>query len=132
MLQWILETIEPDTQYQEFPEKDLMDTLIDLYFTKSNPFLPVLHRPTFQSSIAEGLHLHDEGFGSTLLLVCALGARFSNDPRVLLDSIEDEHSAGWKWFRQVQWNRRSLLTSPRLYDLQIACVSVHSSGRFIF
>ncbi len=100
-----------------------MDSLIDLYFTRSNLFLPILHRPTFESSIAEGLHFHDEGFGSTLLLVCALGSRFSNDPRVLLDGIEDEHSAGWKWFRLVHWTRRSLLAAPRLYDLQIACVS---------
>ncbi|THG99013.1 hypothetical protein EW026_g3253 [Hermanssonia centrifuga] len=57
------------------------------------------------------------------LKLCALGSRFSNDPRVLLDGIEDEHSAGWKWFRLVHWTRRSLLAAPRLYDLQIACLT---------
>ena len=87
-----------------------------------NDFLPLLHRPTFEQGIREGLHLHDEGFGSTVLLVCANGARFSDDPRALLDEREHPQSAGWKWFQQVQMVRKSLLEPPRLYDLQIYAV----------
>ncbi len=101
-----------------------MESLIDLYFTRSGLYLPILHRPTFERDVRVDLHKHDQGFGSVVLLVCALGARFSNDPRVLLEGIKDQHSAGWKWFHQAHWVRRSLLVPPRLSDLQIASVSV--------
>ena len=100
-----------------------MPDLIDRYFFRLNTYIPLLHKPTFLKGIADGLHIRDEGFGSTVLLVCALGARWSEDPRVILPGSNSTHSAGWEWFRQVQWVRRSLLSPPRLYDLQITCVS---------
>lgn len=120
---WVLEVFERENSVKEFPPSDLMDTLVDLYFQCTNMYMPLLHRPTFEQGIKDRLHLRDDGFGSVVLLVCAMGARFSEDPRVLLDGTDSPHSAGWKWFRQVQWVRKSLLSPPRLYDLQIACVS---------
>ena len=122
-VQWL----PPNTQdvhppHKDFPPPDLLTTLIDLYFANMNDFLPLLHRPTFEQGVREGLHFRDEGFGSTVLLVCANGARFSDDPRVLLDEREHPQSAGWKWFQQVQMVRKSLLEPPRLYDLQIYAV----------
>lgn len=111
------------TPHKDFPPPDLMDSLIDLFFLHINNFLPMLHRPSFEQSILEGLHLRDEGFGSTVLLVCANGARFTKDPRVLLKDYEMQpQSAGWHWFQQVQMVRKSLLAPPRLYDLQIYAV----------
>lgn len=100
-----------------------MEDLINRYFANSNLYIPLLHRPTFDKSIADRLHLRDEGFGSTVLLVCALGARWSDDQRVFLPGTNSQHSAGWEYFRQVQSVRRTLLRTPRLYDLQILCVS---------
>jgi hypothetical protein len=100
-----------------------MTQLVDAYFEKCNLYLPLLHRPSFDKAVADGLHTREEGFGSIVLLVCALGSRFSNDPRVILAGSNSQHSAGWEWFRQVQWIRRSLLSPPRLYDLQVAFVS---------
>ena len=131
-----------------FPEPDLIDSLVDSYFAETNIYLPLLHRPTFENNIREGLHRRDADFGCVLLLVCALGARASDDPRVLLDpdremgelSQEEQertrkwqwHSAGWKWFVQVQ-DSKSLLNSaaPTLADLQILSVSgfFHRLGR---
>ena len=69
--------------------------------------------------------LADEGFGSTLLLVCALGARASTDKRVLLpDHTDDWRTAGWRWFQRVQGVRKVLnLSIPNLYDIQIPAVS---------
>lgn len=100
-----------------------MDDLIDLYFTNINIYMPLLHRPTFEQQIGDGLHLRDEGFGSTVLLVCAVGARYSDDPRVFLKDYPDNtHSAGWEWFTKVNTMRRSHFEVPRLYDLQICCV----------
>jgi hypothetical protein len=41
----------------EFPSDALMSDLVELYFTRENIYLPVLHRPTFERGVAEGLHL---------------------------------------------------------------------------
>ncbi|KAI0326454.1 hypothetical protein GY45DRAFT_1258946 [Cubamyces sp. BRFM 1775] len=117
---WLTSTVHDEIPpHKDFPPPDLMEELVDLYFKHMNCYMPLLHRPSFEQGIKEGLHLHDEGFGSTVLLVCANGSRFTNDPRVLLDGYDTTQSSGWKWFQQVQMVRKSLLAPPRLYDLQI-------------
>lgn len=99
--------------------------LVDLYFVHLNPLAPLLHRPTFEKQVIQGLHLRDPSFGAVYLLVCAAASRYSDDPRVFLDTVEgraSEHSAGWKYFQQVQMVRRTLLGPPCLEDLQTYCV----------
>ncbi|KAG7098328.1 hypothetical protein E1B28_000289 [Marasmius oreades] len=105
-----------------FPDRDLMTSLVNLYFSKVNPFLPILHAPIFESSVRQNLHLRDEHFAATLLLVCALGSRFSDDPRVLTAS-EQYLSSGWKWYDQVQTFRRSSFDPSSLYELQYHCLA---------
>lgn len=61
-----------------------MTELVELYFDQLNVYFPLLHRPTFENGIRNGLHIADQGFGSVLLCVCALGARFSTHTRVIL------------------------------------------------
>ncbi|KAK1220725.1 Gypsy retrotransposon integrase-like protein 1 [Marasmius sp. AFHP31] len=102
-----------------FPEQDLLQDLVDLYFNHINIFIPLLHRPTFLRQLQQELHLREEGFGAVVLLVCANASRFSSDPRVRLDGEESWLSAGWKWFNQVQLVRKALLSPPSLHDLQI-------------
>lgn len=100
-----------------------MATLIDDYFTHLNCALPLLHRPTFEDSIRAGLHLTDEAFGSTVLLVCAVGARFSKDPAVLPERTKSWYWAGWDWFQRVRASRKLVHLAPASYrDLQIFCV----------
>lgn len=65
---------------------------------------------------------HDQ-FRQIVLLVCANGARFSDDPRVFIEGDRTMYSSGWKWFTQVDLSRKSLLAVPTLYDLQVHCVS---------
>ncbi|KAG7449923.1 uncharacterized protein BT62DRAFT_944522 [Guyanagaster necrorhizus] len=105
-----------------FPDEDLMSALVDLYFTYHNCYLPLLHRPTFENDMNAGLHLSDYMFAGTLLLVCALGARNSYDPRVF-DECNGE--AGWQWFEQITPFRSSLhdRSATTLYELQIHCLS---------
>ena len=91
-----------------------------------NTFLPLLHQPMFEKSLNDNLHHRDDGFAAVVLLVAAVGARFSDDPRVALPGTDAFHSAGWAWFNQVQMVRRSLFSPPSLYDLQIYCVRDHS------
>lgn len=112
-----------------FPDEDLGMNLVHLYFVHMNPLAPVLHRPSFERKIMQGVHLRNPAFGTVYLLVCAAASRYSDDPRVFLEGLESgitEQSAGWKFFEQVQMVRRSLLGPPCLEDLQTYCVGVLS------
>ncbi|CAA7262258.1 unnamed protein product [Cyclocybe aegerita] len=114
--------IAPRPKYT-FPEPDLAKDIIDLYFEHANLYLPLLHRPTFERSVRDGLHYTDAGFAEIFLLVCAIGARFSKDPRVRIDDLESQYSAGWKWYNQVEC-KNSFFSLPSLYDLQTYCLSI--------
>jgi hypothetical protein len=105
----------------EIPPQDLLLILVEAYFKHLNLITPLLHRPTFERALAEGDHHSYTGFCIVVLLVCANGARFVEDERVLIEGTS-RHSAGWKWFNQVHVLRRSLVMSPCIHDLQRCCV----------
>lgn len=104
-----------------FPASDLMTELVNLYFARTNLYYPVLHRPTFEKSLADGLHLRDLGFGTVLLLVCAIGSRYSDDPHVLAPN-EEPMRCGWKYFDQIHDTVNDLFARPSLYKLQYYAV----------
>ncbi|KAI0719057.1 fungal-specific transcription factor domain-containing protein [Cerioporus squamosus] len=113
--------------YRDFPPPDLMEQLVNAFFMHYNLFVPLLHRPTLEQGIKDGLHLRDRGFGAVLLLVCANGSRVVDDPRVMAE--DGRHVAGWKWFEQVETVRWSYLERPRLEDLQsCALISMYLGG----
>lgn len=122
-IQWETPKITEVIANYVFPEPDLLTSLIDIYFTIHNTFLPLLHRPTFEREMAAGKHLWHVGFGGTVLLVCALASRSSKDPRVILPETGTTRSSGWKYFDQVHAIRTYHLASPSLYDLQNYSVS---------
>ena len=101
-----------------------MSELIDLYFANVNILVPVLHRPTFEASKAYGLHLKSRAFAGIVLLVCALGSRFSANRDVLLEGETTWHSAGWKYYIQASIFDTAQLDIPhsQLYHLQLTCV----------
>ena len=101
-----------------YPEPDLLDSLVTIYFEKSNIFIPVLHKPVFLRSLASGLHLRDFSFGMTVLLVCAIASRYTSDGRVLLDDDISSLSSGWKYYSQVPNFRNCLFENSTLYDIQ--------------
>ncbi|KAK2464353.1 hypothetical protein APHAL10511_003810 [Amanita phalloides] len=103
----------------KYPDDDLLFSLVDLYFQNFNFLLPLLHRPTFERQIAERLHTRDAMFGNVVLLVCALGAKHSNDPRVFTEGSNTTRSAGHKWYAQVDTCRKAYVTRPTLYELQM-------------
>jgi heme/copper-type cytochrome/quinol oxidase subunit 3 len=100
-----------------FPDPDLLPVLVDLYFLHRNLYFPVLHRPTFERSIADGLHTRDPSFGVVVLLVCAIGSRFSNDVRVQPRGAEPLR-CGWEFFDQLPFNLDYLFETPTIYQLQ--------------
>ena len=113
----------PEKSAFEFPDEDLVPDLVSAYFDQINVYAPLLHRPTFDAELSSGLHRRDRHFAAVLLAVCALGSRFSEDPRVFMNGVEDMHSAGWKWFRQITAIKQLPWASPSLYDLQLYSVS---------
>lgn len=121
---WERSNLESERRNFKFPEPDLLRDLVDLFFQHINFFTGLLYRPLFEKGIEEGLYHRDDGFGGLVLLVCANASRFSSDPRVLLEGTDSWHSCGWKYFAQVQMVRKSLLSAPCLYDLQMYSLSV--------
>jgi hypothetical protein len=92
--------------------------LIQLFFTKINIHIPLLHRPTFERSIRDHLHLVDHPFGDSVLAVCAVASRYSNDPRTILEGTDSLHSRGWKWFRQIKPFQHPIGQAASVYQLQ--------------
>ena len=84
--------------------------------------MPVIHEPKFRKNVQEGLHYRDPYFAGLVMMMCALSSRDSDDPRVFLPG-QDVHSAGWKYFDQVQIMRDTMFDLPGLYELQMYCVS---------
>ncbi|KAJ7710074.1 fungal-specific transcription factor domain-containing protein [Mycena olivaceomarginata] len=105
-----------------FPDPDLLRALVDLYFIHKNLYFPVLHRPTFDRSVAEGLHTRDPTFGAVVLLVCAIGSRFSDDVRVSPPGAEPLR-CGWEFFDQLPFHLDHLFETPTIHHLQYYCLA---------
>ncbi|CAE7232211.1 unnamed protein product [Rhizoctonia solani] len=108
-----------------FPPDDLLASLVDLYFTRFNVILPLLHRPTFEAQLAQKLHWRDSSFAAVVLLVCANGSRFSDDTRVMPYYAEDippemrEFDAGILFYRQVDVCSMGVFPVDVLFEHQI-------------
>ncbi|KAJ6482605.1 fungal-specific transcription factor domain-containing protein, partial [Mycena sanguinolenta] len=112
---WEIEVLSLQPRYV-YPPQDLIASLLEIYFTNVHPTMPILHRPSFERSVAEGLHFRDRGFGGTLLSVLAIASRYSTDPRVFVDGGAP-HSAGWKFASQLLNVHK--LFEPSLYEIQM-------------
>ena len=83
--------------------------------------MPVLHRPTFMAMVQSRLYERDQNFGGIVLIVCACGARRSQDPRAWATDVPN--SAGWHFYRQVHGMPRPLAEPKSLLRLQLYAVS---------
>ncbi|KAF7312612.1 Zn(2)-C6 fungal-type domain-containing protein [Mycena indigotica] len=125
----------PDIRPLVFPPHDLLLSLFDLYFRHENIYYPVLHRLSFTRNVIDGLHLRDRDFGTIVLLVCAIGAKYSADPRVLYrrDGTYDELHVGEQYFEQVSFTMDYLFNGPTLAHIQfcaLASMYLQFSGPF--
>ncbi|CEL53566.1 putative transcriptional regulatory protein C3C7,04 OS=Schizosaccharomyces pombe (strain 972 / ATCC 24843) GN=SPAC3C7.04 PE=3 SV=1 [Rhizoctonia solani AG-1 IB] len=122
------------------PPPDLFESLVDLFFTHVSPQIPIIHEPTLRAQILSGLHTRDYSFARLMLAICALGARWSKDARVLHESEREaveagkpdapRLSAGLKYFNQIRLLRRSMPKPAVLFDIQtyvFCAILVHSS-----
>ncbi|KIY68366.1 hypothetical protein CYLTODRAFT_374486 [Cylindrobasidium torrendii FP15055 ss-10] len=99
-----------------FPDADLLDVLVSLYFQYFNPQICLIHAPTFRRQIAKGLHYASHAFGSVVLGVCALASRYTDDLRV-----GEGHHKGWVYFSQLRavHGGQCLAKENLLWDLQL-------------
>ncbi|KAJ7664977.1 fungal-specific transcription factor domain-containing protein [Mycena rosella] len=118
---WAQSSSPPKVPYV-FPPPDLLLALVNLYFVNTHLYMPLLHRPTFERTLAASTHLRDAKFGATVLLVCAIGARFSDDPRAFDPAAP--LACGWEYFSQVPTAVEHMFVPPTLYDLQRYCLSI--------
>ncbi|KAE9393186.1 hypothetical protein BT96DRAFT_924228 [Gymnopus androsaceus JB14] len=112
----------------EFPPDDLMTDLVDLYFVHLDQIMPIVHRPMFTKFLAEGLHHKDRSFGGLLLVMCAVGSLFSDDPRIFEENTTSEQSVGWKYIRQIQPLNCSFVEPASIYDIQMYVLYVLFMG----
>lgn len=103
----------------EYPDMDLMRHLVDRYFDNLNIMLPLLHRPSFMRSIEEGLHQADRNFGAAVLLVCAIGCRYTDDPRVTHEITTSTSCTAWKLFSQMYQLKKNLFLPHSLCEAQL-------------
>ncbi|KAF5361133.1 hypothetical protein D9758_009054 [Tetrapyrgos nigripes] len=102
----------------DFPDKKALRKLVDTYFTEINLYNALLHRPLFERSLKDGLHLRDSAFGGLLLSICACASIYAyrQFPR------GDVQSSGWVWFNQIPLENFVFWEIPSLYHLQLYCL----------
>ncbi|KAH9033208.1 hypothetical protein EDB83DRAFT_2319081 [Lactarius deliciosus] len=100
--------------YYTFPEPDLIDQLVDLFFSRINLFLPLLHRPTFERHLRDGLC---ERASMPVRVCVALFGRSSRAARGLdrlallgLEMVQPgpDASAGASWVPQFSMTYRCI------------------------
>jgi hypothetical protein len=107
-----------------FPEPDLLNLLVEIYFFRHNNFWPLFHRPTFNKSVVDGLHAVNPEFAKIVLCICAVASQWSDDRRVLDNNQSNaRHSAGWKWYDQVGFEKCLPFIGHSLNTLQLSFVS---------
>ncbi|KAF8176418.1 fungal-specific transcription factor domain-containing protein [Mycena galopus ATCC 62051] len=119
VLPWEKEAHDLDLQARPsyvYPADDLITSLLELYFSNVHPTIPILHRPSFERSVMEGLHLTNREFGGLLLSVLAIASWYSNDPRVFVNG-DASLSSGWKFANQVRIRRQWF--EPTIHEVQM-------------
>ncbi|THV03670.1 hypothetical protein K435DRAFT_747568 [Dendrothele bispora CBS 962.96] len=102
----------PQPSSFEFPPSRLLHHLINIYFVEQNAYTPLLHRPTVEKLVSQGLHICDDSFGAVVLAVCALGARLSSSSPI-------KNRPGAQWFNQIRIENYVFRENLELYHLQL-------------
>ena len=97
----------------------LMLHLVDSFFDNLDLVLPLLHRPSFMRSIAEGFHELDQNFGATVLLVCAIGCRYTDHPSVVHELSTSTPCTAWSLYNQVNRIRKVPYLPHSLHEVQV-------------
>ncbi|KAF5372152.1 hypothetical protein D9758_005104 [Tetrapyrgos nigripes] len=115
---WTVPSQTPSLQAPSFrfPSADLLQRFVKLYFDEYDVYSPLLHRPTFEKSIAQGLHFHDSGFGALVLTVCTIGAG------IMAQSHDDKIERDW--LSQIPLEKMVFEHALSLYHLQMLILTI--------
>ncbi|CAL1706909.1 unnamed protein product [Somion occarium] len=130
-----------DLLRRRFPPPELARSLSDYYFNMMNAHFPLLHRPTFDKQLENGLHERDIWFGCLCMSVFGVGARWSKDLGVLWDDDKGLSeapdptsplwgSAGWKYIHvalEIHRTHSEVILPACLFEIQ----SYHLLGLFL-
>ncbi|KAK7457803.1 Gypsy retrotransposon integrase-like protein 1 [Stygiomarasmius scandens] len=108
----------------EFPDENELQDLIGAYFDGHSLYNPILYRPGFDKSIAEGLHFRDGEFGALVLAICALGSRHYYTERITSSSGENYLKSGLKWFDQLPIRQYAFGQEVSLYRMQTYSIAM--------
>ncbi|VDB82660.1 unnamed protein product [Peniophora sp. CBMAI 1063] len=126
---WEIRSTMATMREYRYPEPSLLEQLVSLYFSRINFGVPILHEPLFRMNLRNQLHRRSWEFGAVVLLVCANGARYSDDPRVFVVGSNSEHSAGYEWFSQVTFAPTIALSSDASLLQAMALGVIYLSGK---
>ncbi|KAF5393267.1 hypothetical protein D9757_000621 [Collybiopsis confluens] len=116
-----------DSVLEQFPESELAEELIRLYFQHVNPLFPLLNQHIFDRQWEERVYDKDIWFCALLMCIFAVASRWSDDPRVLPRySKQGSHGSdfsrtGWHFFNiaiDIHRTHRSLLYTASLFEIQ--------------
>ncbi|KAF5346589.1 hypothetical protein D9758_013444 [Tetrapyrgos nigripes] len=108
---------QPKASVYTFPPTDDLHRFIDIYFLERESYFPLLHRPTFENSIRQGLHHRDPAFGAVVLAVCAHG-----DKLYSTSSLGD--NPGDRWIDQIRLDGFVFHETLALDHLHIYCLMI--------
>jgi hypothetical protein len=112
-----------------FPPEEIAQELFNLYFEHSNPYLPLLHRPTFDRQWKSQLHRENVWFAMNCMLIFGLASRWIKGTEEgasdRSDSGVDWAAMRWKWFSlslDAMLVQRSLFGAATLLEIQSLAV----------
>ena len=95
-----------------FPPRDLLQTLVDIYFARVNLIWPLLHRPSFEADLLKSRHKRDLPFARVVLATCAVASRYCVDGRVLakvriatpdIHCVSSDTASNYPWDGPYPW-----------------------------
>ncbi|GAA6051492.1 hypothetical protein JCM3770_004560 [Rhodotorula araucariae] len=113
------------------PPPELAQRLIDAFFLNGSESCLFLHRSYFDACVREGLVEKDKSFRGLYYSVCAIGARFVDDPRldpplepVANNANQLRTARGYSYFWTAVVAEKDPFTPATLYDLQAGVLQV--------
>ncbi|PLW38371.1 hypothetical protein PCANC_06105 [Puccinia coronata f. sp. avenae] len=99
-----------------YPEPELEQQLITLYFQHFHPILPVIHPNNFRALHQSGLAHTNNSFRALCLIIFSIASRHSDDPRVQLDMTGSQQPC--RQFSGLRYAYACYVTLFRLADHQ--------------
>jgi hypothetical protein len=107
------------------PPDDLMDSLVEIYFAKIHPLIPMLHVRKFREAIADPARR--QGKSTILYAITSICVRFSDDTRLQIQGVKANYA---KRSRQVVILRSMESFSIENLQAMIICAfDIIGSGR---